>query len=123
MVKIMSQEETDVYYIAKAIAEEFDYQINYQLSDRQAELRENGNSDALLTVCDTIVTFNEKTRNIEIETLYFNEFDDNQVKYSCFGAFKNRHCRNVTDFSKVIGMYFKYFFKDFDCCFTINESQ
>jgi len=113
----MTKEEENAYYVAKEIAEEFDWQINYKLSEKN----ENRQDGELWSECDNIVTFNLKKGRIEIETIYFNEFDEKHTKYSFFGEFRTKYCRTVKEFGRVIGMYFQYFQNDFPCSFTTSD--
>lgn len=104
------------YYLAKEIAETFDYHINFRLED----LKEESNGE-LWSECGLYVHFNTQTNKIEVTTEYFNEFDSHSpaIIYSFINAFPNK-CRTYAEYGKIVGEYFKYFQKDFPCYFSIT---
>ena len=105
--------ECDVmYFIAKAIAEEFEWH-EIKIRDRN----ENAGENELWSIASTSVYFNVKTHKLEVETVYFNEFRTDRSTYSFVGTVSDSHLRTYVDFAEVIKMYIKYFDDDYHCSF------
>ena len=105
--------ECDVmYYIAKAIAEEFEWH-----EDKIDDLNRSAEEGELWTISSTSVYFNVKTHKLEAETTYFNEFRTDRSFYSFVDTVSDSHLRTYDDFGEVIKMYIKYFDDDYHTSF------
>lgn len=115
----MIKEDTRKYYTAKAIAETF-----YCHEDDIDEMNQKAvGKDEMWTISGREVYWNTKTDKIEVHTEYFDEFDENTPtrKYELYYEFKARDCRNYAEFGEIIGLYFKYFQKDYDAYFSVKD--
>ena len=108
---MMVLNDDQIYYIAKAIAEEF-----YCQEDDVDEMNADGYKYA---ISGRYVHFIREEHKIKIETHYFNEFDEKCPKpqYSRISSFTDWGVYSYGDFAKVIGIYLTVFDEDYPCYF------
>ena len=116
------------YWTAKEIAEIFECH-EWELEKINSKAHEKEENE-LWSIRETRVTFEISEnwvtkREIVVETLIFNEFDDNpRTKYRTISnRFEDRDVQSIADYSKVIEDYFHYFNDDYDCYFGVFDKR